>query len=84
MNDPTEKEQLDIYHGRADHEDNLNLARASLFISVNGFFAIALGFVDDDKLKIIFAGIVLVVNLCWVLWSPNGRIFIRYASGQNS
>lgn len=73
----SKKEELNIYHGRANHEDILNLGRTTLFISVNAFFAIALGLVDYIEIKIVFALMVLIITIFWCLWAPNVREFIR-------
>lgn len=76
MNDDVKKNNF--YHERANHESQIHLSRSSLFISFNGFFAIALSLVDEDNMiKIIFAVLSLFVNLFWLLWAPNARKYIR-------
>ena len=71
------KDEGQVFHDRADHEDTLHLSRTDLFISFNGFLAVAVGLVDDLVIRLVFIGMVLVVNVAWGLWAPNARRFIR-------
>jgi len=72
-----ETKKLDVFHERANHEDNLHLSRTDLLISFNGFLAIAVGLVEDNEVKIIFALMVLIVDITWALWAQDASKFIR-------
>lgn len=73
----SDQENGQSVHRRADHEDVLNLSRTGMFISLNGFLAVAVGLVGDRTVKIGFVCLVLLVDGAWVLWAPNARRFIR-------
>jgi hypothetical protein len=65
------------YHDRADHEDNLHVSRTGLFISFNGFLAVAVGLVGDQVIKTAFVCIAVAVDALWAVWAPKARRFIR-------
>jgi len=68
---------LDVYHGRANHEDNLFLSRTSLFLSFNGFMAVAVGLVNDQTMRVVFAAMAIALDVLWARWAPRSRRFIR-------
>lgn len=73
----SEKELLDIYHSRANHEDILHNSRTGIFLTFNSFMIIAVSITENILMRIIFAVIVLVINIFWIRWAPNARKFIR-------
>lgn len=73
----SEQDGSQVFHDRADHEDTLLLSRTNLFISFNGFLAIAVGLVGDRVIKMMFILMVLIVNLAWCRWAPEARNYIR-------
>jgi hypothetical protein len=77
QNMSTAPKNSQIYHDRADHEDNLHMSRTKSFISCNAFFAVAMGIVADGMMKLFFSAMILIVNFLWFLWARNGRAFIR-------
>src|SRR5260370_42716490 len=70
-------DQDNMLHETANHEANLNVNRPYVFISLNGFFAVAVGLVKDPVVSFIFSGMVLLVDLVWARWAGNARIFMR-------
>lgn len=77
MNEEIKGTDIDRVHERANHEDILHVRRLSLFLTFNGFLAVAVGFLDDNWPKIIFAFVALLFNVLWGFWAPNVRKFIR-------
>jgi hypothetical protein len=74
---PLEPKDIDIVHDRANHEDNLHVNRVSLLVAVNGFFAVAVGLTPTASQKLIFSGMILVVDCLWAMWASDAGIFIR-------
>jgi hypothetical protein len=77
MTKETNKDDINNFHDRANHEDILHTRRLGLFLSFNGFLVVAIGFQVDDWLKILFASVGLVFNIFWLIWSRNAGVFIR-------
>src|SRR2546427_8305713 len=65
------------FHERANHEDKLHIGRTGLFISFNGFLAVAVGLVEDVVVKIVFVFLVSAIDLAWGLSAQNAQKFIR-------
>lgn len=65
------------FHERANHEDNLLIARTNMVISFNGFLAIAVGLVSENLIRIVFVALVLAIDVAWVAWAPRARRFIQ-------
>ncbi len=70
-------EEVSIYHDRANHEDNLHVNRTLVFISFNGFIAVAVGLPASRGAKLIFLVMVLLVDFLWAMWAKNAVTYIR-------
>lgn len=71
-NDP-----MDIFHDRANHEDNLHVNRSSVFINLNGFFGVAVGIIKFPVMGLIFSVMILVVDVLWTVCATDAPTFIR-------
>ena len=77
MNGWSIKEEIEICHKRADHEDNLNLSRTTMLITLNSFFAVAVSITTVRIVLIVYSSVVLLIDLAWTSWAPNVRKFIK-------
>jgi hypothetical protein len=77
MNEETKRTDNDVYHERANYEDILHTRRLGLFLTFNSFLAVAVGLLDDNPPKIVFAVVALLLDVFWILWSRNAGVFIR-------
>lgn len=69
--------ELDLYHGRANHEDNLHVSRTSVFLNFNGFIAVAVGIAKETWLMLLFSLTAFLIDLVWALWASDASTFIR-------
>jgi type IV secretory pathway TrbD component len=68
--------EIDIIHARADHEDNLHVNRTAAFIGLNGLIAVAVGLAIANIVKSIFALMILVVDVAWIMWGGRAAKYI--------
>lgn len=67
----------DIYHDRANHEDNLHVNRSAVFINLNGFFGVAVGVIKSPVIGLVFSVMILVIDVSWTLWAMEALDFIH-------
>jgi hypothetical protein len=73
-----ENSKIEAFHKRADHEDDLFVSRTGLFMSFNGFMAVAVNLVNPNErnIRIVFAVMAIALNVFWAIWAPRARTFI--------
>ncbi|MBV8896482.1 MAG: hypothetical protein JO051_08215 [Acidobacteriaceae bacterium] len=71
------EEELNTFHRRADHEDNLHVSRTYVFINLNLFIAVAVALTLPHFVRAIFALMAFFVDLSWTLWAWHARASIH-------
>jgi len=71
------KELVDCFHHRADHEDNLHNTRMGIFLAFNSFMAVAVGFSKDKIIMLLFSVLALLIDFFWLKSANQAADYIR-------